>query len=178
MWPVEPRHKLKLSVNMIRKCSCREERHVFPSTHFLQALHRQRPRQQLRLPDEDKSKPLSPSRHDELLIKCKRGPSQPFVPVAATKFRMSWCFSKWVNCLILNIWCISMMYWCFYSNDRLIPSLMSWWAFRCFCSYLYFTQHCWSTASCSAQPSSSQWPGYCWSHSYYSGSKYCSIWWL
>lgn len=94
MWPVGPRHKLKLSVNMIRKCSCREERHVFPSTHFLQALHRQRPRQQLRSPDEDKSKPLSPSTHDELLIKCKHGPSQPFVPVAATKFRMSWCFSK------------------------------------------------------------------------------------
>lgn len=87
-------HKLKLSVNMIRKCSCREERHVFPSTHFLQALHRQRPWQQLRSPDEDKSKPLSPSTHDELLIKCKRGPSQPFVPIAATKFRMSWCFSK------------------------------------------------------------------------------------
>lgn len=93
------------------------------------------------------------------------------VPVAATKFSMSWCFSKISKLshfkhLIDFLWCIDAF------TAEIIWSRL-WWVdelYRSFWSYLYFTQHCWAlehTASCSVPnlPARSD-PGYCWSYSY------------
>lgn len=119
-------------------------------------------------------------------------PPNLLVPFAATKFKMSWYFSKigklsHFKHLIDFLWCIEAFTVQF---DPVFDELMSFTdpsGLICIshnivglCNTrthsLVFSDEPNDTQTTNLPARSD--PVYCWSHSYYSGSKYYSIWWL
>lgn len=148
-----------------------------PHNTFCRLCTDKEPRQQLRSHTrwgrhsfpQIQTTPSSAPRHYEKCGCCtvvNVAPPNLSVPVAATKFRMSWCFSKMSKLshfqhLIDFLWCMDAF------TAEIIWSRL-WWVdelYRSFWSYLYFTLLGCGAHSFvfSAQPSSSS---YCWSHSY------------
>lgn len=128
-----------------------------PHNTFCRLCTDKEPRQQLRSHTrwgrhsfpQIQTTPSSAPRHYEKCGCCtvvNVAPPNLSVPVAATKFRMSWCFSK-----IINIWSIFYDVWMLLqqrSFDPVFDELMSFTD----PSGLIYISHCWAvehTASCS-----------------------------